>query len=125
MRPTLPACGVRGQLECHPTRQRAPISSDTPPKKSEWTLSQRAEVEEEISILVVDDHRENRVALRSILGRRAYEIVEAASGEDALKLILKFDFAVVLLDVNMPVMNGLEAAQFVRSREASKDVPII
>jgi PAS domain S-box-containing protein len=88
-------------------------------------LLQRSEEAENVRILVVDDYRENRLALRSILTRPEYEVVEAASGEDALRFVLEHDFAVVLLDVMMPLMNGFETARFIRSREASKDVPII
>ena len=76
-------------------------------------------------ILVVDDHPENILALRAILDREDFEIVEASSGEEALRQVLKRDFAVILLDVLMPRMDGFETARFIRERDASRDVPII
>jgi len=76
-------------------------------------------------ILVVDDHQENLVALRSILEQLDCQVMEATSGADALALILKHDFAVILLDVMMPTMDGFETARYVRDRKASKHIPII
>ena len=76
-------------------------------------------------VLVVDDHQENLVALRSILEQLDCQVMEATSGADALALILKHDFAVLLLDVMMPVMDGFETARYVRDRKASRHTPII
>jgi PAS domain S-box-containing protein len=76
-------------------------------------------------VLVVDDHHENLVALRSILEKLDCEVMETTSGSEALALILKHDFAVVLLDVMMPVMDGFETARYIRDRKASKHTPII
>ena len=76
-------------------------------------------------VLVVDDHQENLVALRSILEKLDCQVMEATSGADALALILKHDFAVVLLDVMMPVMDGFETARYIRDRKASQHTPII
>ncbi len=76
-------------------------------------------------ILLVDDHSENLMALRSFLTRPDYELVECTSGSDALKKILKYEFAVILLDVVMPGLDGLETARIIRQREASRHIPIL
>ncbi|MBC8133266.1 MAG: PAS domain S-box protein [Deltaproteobacteria bacterium] len=76
-------------------------------------------------ILVVDDNDKNILALDGILARPGIEILTAQSGADALRLLLKHDFAVILLDVLMPTMDGFETASLIRTREASKHTPII
>lgn len=78
-----------------------------------------------VKILVVDDHSENILALDGMLSRPGIEILTARSGADALRLVLKHDFAVILLDVLMPTMDGFETASLIRTREASKHTPII
>jgi PAS domain S-box-containing protein len=80
---------------------------------------------EPAGILVVDDHRENLLALTGILDRPDYRIVTAQSGGEALRLLLREEFACILLDVVMPTMDGFETATFVRQREASKHIPIL
>jgi PAS domain S-box-containing protein len=77
------------------------------------------------SILIVDDQPKNLVALEAILAGLADRIVTASSGTEALKRILEEDFAVILLDVQMPVMDGFETAELIRQREKSKHTPII
>jgi PAS domain S-box-containing protein len=76
-------------------------------------------------VLVVDDRRENRIALQAVLEPLRVEVVEADSGEQALREVLAQDFAVILLDVQMPGMDGLETAELIKRRERSRDVPII
>jgi CheY-like chemotaxis protein len=76
-------------------------------------------------ILLVDDRAENLLALEAILGVFNHELVRAGSGEEALKALLTDDFAVILLDVAMPGMDGLETAEHIKSRERTRDVPII
>jgi len=78
-----------------------------------------------VSILIVDDHVENAVALRAILGMEDYRIVEVHSGAEALKRMLREDFALVLLDVRMPIMDGFEVAALMRTRERTRSVPIL
>src|SRR6476619_6781563 len=75
-------------------------------------------------ILLVDDDERNLLALSEALGGLA-EIVTATSGTEALRHLLKGDFAVILLDVFMPVMDGYETAQLIRSREQTARIPII
>ncbi|HEX2207199.1 MAG TPA: ATP-binding protein [Longimicrobium sp.] len=76
-------------------------------------------------ILMVDDRPENLMALEAILEPLGHHLVRANSGEEALRQVLLHDFAVILLDVQMPGMNGFETAQLIKSRERSKLTPII
>ncbi len=76
-------------------------------------------------VLIVDDTPAKLVALAAIVSGMALEIVTATSGEQALRQLLKRDFAVILLDVNMPIMDGFETATLIRSRPRSEYTPII
>src|SRR5258708_9299202 len=77
------------------------------------------------NILVVDDSADNRLTLHSILSEPGQHVVTAASGRDALRRLLEQEFAVILLDVNMPGMDGFETASLVRQRRSSERTPII
>ncbi len=77
------------------------------------------------SILIVDDRADKLLALQAILEELGQNIVVAQSGSDALKRMLEHDFAVILLDVNMPGMDGLETAGFIRKRQKTAHTPII
>lgn len=76
-------------------------------------------------ILVVDDEPKSLYALQELLGALGQELLVAQSGEEALKLALRHDFAVILLDVRMPGMDGFETAKLIRGRERSSQTPII
>jgi CheY-like chemotaxis protein len=76
-------------------------------------------------ILLVDDRPENLLALEAILSSLNQQLVRAASGEEALKRLLTDDFAVILLDVQMPGLDGFETASHIKRREKTKDIPII
>ncbi|HEU5333758.1 MAG TPA: response regulator [Actinocrinis sp.] len=76
-------------------------------------------------ILLVDDRPENLVALEAVLGALDQTLVRANSGEEALKALLTDDFAVILLDVQMPGLDGFETAAHIKRRERTKDIPII
>ncbi|WP_408096873.1 ATP-binding protein [Peredibacter sp. HCB2-198] len=78
-----------------------------------------------VNILVVDDRPEGVMAVQAVLNSPNYNVVTASSGNEALKHLLKMEFAVILLDVQMPGMNGFETASIVKTREKSKDIPII
>ncbi len=80
---------------------------------------------DEVNILLVDDQPNNLLALESILGDMGQNLVRADSGRHALKQLLERDFAVVLLDVQMPDLDGFETAQLIRQRDKSRDTPII
>lgn len=77
------------------------------------------------NILVVDDRRSNLVALEALLVPLGENLVLASSGREALRHILRTDFAVILMDVQMPEMDGLETAALIRQRESSRYIPII
>src|SRR5215211_613235 len=81
--------------------------------------------EQPVNILLVDDHSENVLALEAILEPLGQNLVKANSGEEALKQLLRHDFAVILLDVQMPGMDGFETAQLIHGRERSRHTPII
>jgi CheY-like chemotaxis protein len=80
---------------------------------------------ERAKILLVDDRPENLVALEAVLGALDQTLVRATSGEEALKALLTEDFAVILLDVQMPGLDGFETAAHIKRRERTKDIPII
>ncbi len=82
-------------------------------------------VGERAGVLIVDDTPSKLAALGAIVSGMALEIVTATSGEQALRQLLKRDFAVILLDVNMPTMDGFETATLIRSRPRSEHTPII
>ncbi len=77
------------------------------------------------NILIVDDRLDKRVVFRTILEELDQHIVTASSGEEALRWLLDNECAVILLDVNMPGMDGLETAELIRARRKSSHTPII
>lgn len=77
------------------------------------------------NVLLVDDRPENLFALEAIFEGEDYSLIKAFSGEEALKYLLKYDFATILLDVQMPGMDGFETAKIIKSLEKFKNIPII
>lgn len=88
-------------------------------EKSDNTISQK------VNILMVDDHPENLLALEAVLSSPDYHLVSATSGQKALKHLISQEFAVILLDVQMPGLNGFETAKLIRARKKTKHTPII
>jgi C4-dicarboxylate-specific signal transduction histidine kinase len=80
---------------------------------------------EKIPILLVDDRPENLTSLEVLLGDMNLELVKALSGNEALRQVLYRDFALVLLDVQMPEMDGFETAELMRENPKTRQVPII
>jgi two-component system sensor histidine kinase/response regulator len=80
---------------------------------------------DQVNILLVDDQPANLVALEAMLQGLGQNLVKAESGREALKSLMAQDFAVILLDVKMPEMDGFETASLIRQRDKSKDTPII
>jgi len=79
----------------------------------------------DVNILMIDDRPENLLALEAILDDQGYNLVRAYSGSEALRHLLNRDFAVILLDAQMPVMDGFETATLIREREKTQHIPII
>jgi PAS domain S-box-containing protein len=92
--------------------EAAPTHAATPPRR-------------DVDVLLVDDRTENLLAIEAILEPLALNLIRATSGEAALREVLRRDLAVILLDVQMPGMNGFETAKVIKSRERSRHVPII
>jgi response regulator RpfG family c-di-GMP phosphodiesterase len=88
-------------------------------------MSTEATTTDRASILLVDDMEDNLVALEAVLGSLNEPLVRARSGEEAMKALLRQKFAVVLLDVRMPGMDGFETASNIKRLDQTKDVPII
>jgi CheY-like chemotaxis protein len=77
------------------------------------------------NILVADDRAENILAVEQILGPLGHNVVAAGSGEEVLRSLLHAEFAVILLDVRMPIMDGYETAAAIKGRERTRHIPII
>ncbi|WP_131739577.1 response regulator [Actinomadura roseirufa] len=82
-------------------------------------------MDDKAKILLVDDREENLIALEAILSSLDQDLVRARSGEDALKALLTDEYAVILLDVVMPGMDGFETARDIKRRKKTRDLPII
>jgi CheY-like chemotaxis protein len=83
------------------------------------------EPQDKASILMVDDHPQNLIALEAVLDGMGHSLIKANSGREALKRLLEREFALILLDVQMPDLDGYETAALVREREQSRHTPII
>src|SRR5437764_27361 len=81
--------------------------------------------DQRVRILLVDDQPANLLALEAILGDLGYNLVKARSGKEAIQRLLTEEFALILLDVQMPDLDGFETAQLIRGREESRRTPII
>jgi CheY-like chemotaxis protein len=82
-------------------------------------------VPQPVSILLVDDHARNLVALEAALAGVDCRLVKSRSGREALRCLLTQDFAVILIDIHMPEMDGFETASLIRARKRSHSTPII
>ncbi len=78
-----------------------------------------------VNVLLVDDQPNNLTALEAVLSGNDRNLVRASSGEEALKCLLRDEFAVIILDVHMPGLDGFETAAVIREREKTRDTPII
>ena len=81
--------------------------------------------DDEAVILLVDDRPQNLLALEAVLEPLGHRLIRATSGDEALRQLLSEDVAVILLDVQMPGMNGFETAGHIKQRERSQDIPIL
>jgi CheY-like chemotaxis protein len=85
----------------------------------------RSEEQDVVNILMVDDNSDMLAMLERVLSAPGYRLAKAQSGKEALRLVLQADFAMILLDVRMPIMDGFETAELIRQREKTRDIPII
>src|SRR6266705_2602695 len=79
----------------------------------------------QVNILMVDDNESNLLALETILQGADRNLVRAASGNEALQYLLRNEAAVILLDVRMPGISGLETAELIRGSKKTRDLPVI
>ncbi|PTY04441.1 histidine kinase [Verrucomicrobia bacterium LW23] len=82
-------------------------------------------IDTKANILLVDDREDKRLAMETVIADLDQNIVQAASGREALRHLLHQNFAVILLDVNMPGMDGFETAHLIRQRKSLENIPII
>jgi two-component system sensor histidine kinase/response regulator len=101
----------------------------TPENAPDWTTGSEGhtavEAEEPVKILLVDDQQQNLLSAEAVLESLGQTIIKAESGREALRQLLDHDFAVIVLDVMMPEMDGFETAALIRQRERSRHTPII
>ena len=95
------------------------------PSVSPHVTASDTDPRERVNILVVDDRRAKLIAMEALLADLGENVVCVSSGADALRQLLERDFAVVLLDVNMPEMDGFETATLIRQRPRLRHIPII
>lgn len=84
-----------------------------------------SDTQDRVNILLVDDNDEKLIALDAVLEELQQNVVKVRSGREALRCLLSQEFAVILLDVNMPGLNGFETAELIRQRKATENTPII
>lgn len=106
-----------------PTRGN-PAAAESVPRMMAPAQSAPA-LEEPVELLLVDDTPDKLLALEAALSDVNVTVVKAQSGSEALRLVLRRDFAVILLDINMPAMDGFETAALIRQRKSSAHTPII
>src|SRR5262249_3332307 len=120
--------GDAGRSDCHRSRGSnfASRRNRAVPRRAQSARrAQMTSADEKVNILLVDDQSANLLALESILSESGQSLVKAESGAAALKALLDREFAVILLDVQMPDLTGFETASLVRERDKSRDTPII
>ena len=94
--------------------------------KTKAIVAQNVSRKSDIKILLVDDREDNLYSIEAILERDNYTIVKANSGREALKVLLRQqDFSLILMDVQMPELNGFETAAIIYERDKLKDIPVI
>ena len=115
-------------LEKKPVPEKSPIPAPAPEKEpAREPVPEKGPLpeKEKASILLVDDNAAKRMAIVAVLEGLQQNIVGVESGRDALRSLLDHEYAVILLDVQMPIMNGFETAELIRSRAKSESTPII
>ena len=111
---------LRGDRERSENLPKGPIAPNPPPPEGTDLPPGRR-----VKILLVDDQPNNLLALEAVLDHSEYNLVKAHSGEEALRRLLRDDFALILLDVLMPGLDGFETAELIRERERTRYTPIV
>ena len=109
-------------------RDRAMAAADEAASRPRGPSAQGAPappVDDRVNILLVDDQPANLIALEAMLQGLGQNLIKAESGREALKWLLTHEFAVILLDVKMPEMDGFETATLIRERDKSRHTPIL
>lgn len=101
------------------------MANSLPDQTEKSFLQSEQEDADQAKILVVDDRPENLLVSRTVLDELGHQVITVRSGDEALKYLLENDVAVILLDVNMPGMDGLETATYIRMRQRTAHTPII
>jgi PAS domain S-box-containing protein len=104
---------VAGRLEAEPP---APADASRPVPNG---------ARDNLELLLVDDRPENLHALEAVLAPLGFPVAKAGSGSEALRMLLERDFAVILLDVRMPGLDGLQTAELIKQRDRTRDIPIV
>jgi PAS domain S-box-containing protein len=120
-----PARGAASARRRNGTSPAVAESIDAPARVNGTTIPSVEPIVDPIEILLVDDTPEKLLALEAALSDMGETLVRAQSGNEALRLVLRRDFAVILLDINMPGMDGFETAALIRQRKSSAHTPII
>jgi signal transduction histidine kinase len=115
---------TRVELTSRRSSEDAEAPTDVARQRTAEALD-RAPDEYRVKILLVDDQPANLLSLEAMLGGLGQQLVRANSGPEALRCLLEDDFALILLDVQMPGMDGLETAELIRGRPRSQRTPII
>jgi hypothetical protein len=100
-------------------------NGNSPPGELDGVSQPMRPFQDRANILIVDDRDDKRMAMETIVEGLGENIIMANSGKEALRCLLNHDFAVILLDVNMPGMDGFETANLIRQRKSSEHTPII
>lgn len=116
---------VSAQGAAAPVQNGSAHGPNHSPKQGAENAKSIGKLNGKVNILLVDDRKDKLLALNAILTPLGQNIVEAHSGKEALRLLLKNEFAVILMDVSMPTMDGFETAALIRKRPASEHTPII
>jgi PAS domain S-box-containing protein len=124
---TLPGSSTLARWTMHGSNPQPAARDPSPraPGAAPSLPSRMADDSDSIEILLVDDAPDKLLALGAALSDLDLTVVQARSGNEALRLVLKRDFAVILLDINMPGMDGFETASLIRQRKCSAHTPII
>src|SRR5262245_54972555 len=106
-----------------PGRERE--TAPPPSASSQQAPGRHAAPDERVNILLVDDRPEQLLVLETVLAGLGQNLIRAGSGRDALRFLLNHDCALILLDVNMPDLDGFETAALIRQRPRTRQTPII